>query len=88
MSILSDKQFYYIALNTPTHTVQLDIYNSYSEAEKYMDLMVRDKDGTQASFIGLQSIPIEEFASLSIIKVRERYGHQIEHNCVKTKAFI
>ena len=83
-----EKQFYYITLNTPTHTIQLDLYNSYVEAEKYMELMVRDKEGLQASFTGLQSIPIEEFASLSIIKVRERYGHQVSQACVRTKAFI
>ena len=83
-----EKQFYYITLNTPTHTIQLDLYNSYSEAEKYMDLMVRDKEGLQASFTGLQNIPLEEFASISIIKVREQYEHQVGHNCVKTKAFI
>ena len=83
-----DKHFYYIQLNTPTHPVQLELFADKVEADKYFNHAIHDKQVLKDSFVGLQSIPIEEFVGLSIIAVHEQYGHQLSQERVRYSNFI
>ena len=83
-----DKNYYYIQLNTPKHKVKLELFADKVEADKYFNLVIQDRQGLKDSFVGLQSIPIEEFVGLSIIAVHERYGHQLSQACVRYSNFI
>lgn len=84
---MTDKNFYYLQLNTYSHPIQLKLFDDKVEVDKYFNLMLQDKQRLKESFIGLQNIPIEEFCSLSIIAVRERYGHQLSQACVLRDTF-
>lgn len=85
---MTDKHFYYLQLNTYSHPIQLELFDDRVEADRYFNLMLQDKQRLKDSFTSLQNIPIEEFCSLSIIAVHERYGHQLSQACVLRDSLI
>ena len=78
--------YYYTQLNLIDDTpVMLDTYSYYEDAEQHFNAMT-DKNILQESFTGLTNIPVEEYASISLVKVYQKYGRQTGQECIKRKS--
>lgn len=83
-----DTSYYYITLNLNDGTpIQLDTYKFKSEADKYYNLMLNDTRGLKDTFISLSNIPIDEFNTLSLIEVKEKWGRQVSQRCISRNQF-
>ena len=78
-------EYFYIQLNLTDGTpILLDTYSYIEDAEQHFQNMT-DKSIIQDSFTGLTNIPIEEYAGLSLIRVKQTYGRQVGQQCIKRK---
>lgn len=78
--------YFYTQLNLTDETpIMLDIYNYEEEAREHFQA-IKDKGILQESFVGLTNIPLEEFASVSLVRVSQKYGRQIGQQCIARKS--